>query len=144
MHYFARNPTVFFRVQDEYSQAQYRKHKGILSRNQSNASFDPRFFKTKQNIQDHLDWASRKPSAYISVYSDWSTANREATRRLADGHRDVVIWKIDTRKGHRVVQYRNIRLLALRCGIWVPRKAWSNSEHEWLFLHAVPESMITR
>jgi hypothetical protein len=130
MPYLGRNPTVFFRVQDEYSQAQYCEHRGILSKNQSHASFDPRLSKTRQTIQDHLDWASRKSSAFISVYSDWATANREARRRLADGHENVVIWKIDTRKGHRTAQYRNIRPLALRCRIWVPHKAWNNSEHE--------------
>jgi hypothetical protein len=144
MPYLGGNPTVFFRVQDEYSQAQYREHRGILSKNQSNASFDPRLSKTRQTIQDHLDWASRKSSAFISVYSDWATANREARRRLADGHESVVIWKINTRKGHSIAQYRNIRLLALRCRIWVPHKAWNNSEYEWLFLHRVPESMIVR
>jgi hypothetical protein len=144
MPYLGRNPTVFFRVQDEYSQAQYCEHRGILSKNQSNASFNPRLSKTRQTIQDHLNWASRKSSTFISVYSDWATANREARRRLADGHANVVIWKIDTLKGHRKAQYRNIRLLALRCRIWVPDKAWNNSEHEWLFLHQVPESMIVR
>ena len=70
MPYLRRNPTVFFRVQDEYSQAQYCEHRGILSKNQSYASFDPRLSKTRQTIQDHLDWASRKSSAFISVYSD--------------------------------------------------------------------------
>jgi hypothetical protein len=144
MLYLGRNPTGFFRVQDEYSQAQHCEHRGILSKNQSNASFDPLLSKTRQTIQDHLDWASRKSSTFISVYSDWATANREARRRLADDHENVVIWKIDTRKGHRTTQYRNIRLLALRCRIWVPHKAWNNSEHEWLFLHRVPESMIVR
>jgi hypothetical protein len=144
MPYLGTSPTVFFRVQDEYSQAQYCEHRGILSKNQSNASFDPRLSKTRRTIQDHLDWASRKSSTFISVYSDWATANREARRRLADGHANVIIWKIDTQKGHKKAQYRNIRLLALRCRIWVPDKAWNNSEHEWLFLHRVPESMIVR
>jgi hypothetical protein len=144
MPYLGRNPTVFFRVQDEYSQAQYCEHRGILSKDQSSASFDPRLSKTRQTIRDHLDWASRKSSLFISVYSDWATANREARRRLADGHEDVAIWRIDTRKGFTTAQYRNIRLLALRCRIWVPHKAWNNSEHEWLFLHRVPESMIVR
>jgi hypothetical protein len=67
------------------------QHQGILSENQSNASFDPRLSKTRETIQDHLDWASRKSSAFISVYSDWATANREARHRLANGHKNVVI-----------------------------------------------------
>jgi hypothetical protein len=142
MSYLEGNPSVFFRVQDKDSQAQYHEHSGILSRNQSNASFDPQLSRTRQMIQDHLDWASREPSVYISVYSDWTTAFRDARRRLASGYQDVVIWKIDTRRGCEMTQYRNIRRLARRCEIRVPKKAWNNSEHEWLFLHRVPDSMI--
>jgi hypothetical protein len=142
MPYLGGNLSVFFRVQDEYSQAQYHEHGGILSRNQSNASFDPQLSSTRQMILDHLDWASREPSVFISVYSDWTTALRNARRRLAGGYQDVVIWKIDTRRGCEMTQYRNIRHLARRCGIWVPQKAWNNSEYEWLFLHRVPDSMV--
>jgi hypothetical protein len=144
MSYLGRNPSVFFRVEDDCSQAQRFEHAGILSRNQSNASFHTRLSRTRQSIRDHLDWASREPSVFISVYSDWTTALREARRRLADGHENVVIWKIDTQKGYERARYRNIRLLASRCRIRVPRKAWNNSEHEWLFLHRVPDSMIVR
>lgn len=142
MSYFEEVPSVFFRVQDKYSQAQHREHSGILSRNQSNASFDPYSGETRQAIQDHLDWANRMPSAFISVYSDWTTAYRDARRRVDNGYQDVVIWKIDTREGHEMAQYRNIRRLASTCRIWVPQKAWHNSEHEWLFLHRVPDSMV--
>jgi hypothetical protein len=142
MSYLEGNPSVFFRVQDKDSQAQYHEHSGIISRNQSNASFDPQLSRTRQMIQDHLDWASREPSVYISVYSDWTTALRDARRRLASGYQDVVIWKIDARRGCEMTQYRNIRRLARRCEIRVPKKAWNNSEHEWLFLHRVPDSMI--
>ncbi|KAL2026870.1 hypothetical protein VTO58DRAFT_102851 [Aureobasidium pullulans] len=145
MSYFGKAPSVFFRVQDEYSQAQHREHDGIISRNQSeNASFDPHSGETRQAIQDHLDWASREPSAFISVYSDWTTAYNYAKRRVADGYQDVIIWKIDTREGHEMAQYRNIRRLATTCRMRVPQKAWHNSEHEWLFLHRVPDSMVVR
>ena len=141
---FEENPLVFFRVQDDRSQTQYYKHSGILSRNQSHASFDPRVPETLESIQDHLDWASREPSAYNSVYSDETTAFEEAKRRLANGHEDVEIVEIDTRQGHEMIQYRNVRRMADRYGIWVPEKAWNNSKHEWLFLHRVPDSMIVR
>jgi hypothetical protein len=144
MPYFEQNPLIFFRVQDDGSQTHYYKHSGILSRNQSHASFDPRVPETLESIQDHLDWASREPSAYISVYSDKTTAFVEARRRLANGHKDVVIVEIDTREGHEMVQYRNVRRMAHRYGIWVPEKAWNNSKYEWLFLHRVPDSMIVR
>jgi hypothetical protein len=123
MPYFEENPLVFFRVQDNGSQAQYCKHTGILSRNQSHASFDPCLPETQQSIQNHLDWASREPSAFISVYSDLTTAFEEAGRRLVNGHEDVVIMEIDTREGHEMAQYRNIRRLAHRCGMWVPQRA---------------------
>jgi hypothetical protein len=144
MAYQGRAPSIFFRVQDEYSRAQYHQHEGILSENQSTASFDPHSYVTQRRIQSHLDWSSRNPSAFISVYSEWEPALKEARRRLADRREDVVIWKIDTRKGDEEAQYRNIRLLASKCDIWVPQKAWNNSEHEWLFLHRVPTSMIVR
>ncbi|KAH0359360.1 hypothetical protein KCU65_g10007, partial [Aureobasidium melanogenum] len=123
MPYFGETPLVFFRVQDDGPQAQYCKHTGMLSRNQSHASFDPCLPETQQSIQNHLDWASREPSAFIS-------------------HEDVVIMEIDIREGHEMAQYRNIRRLAHRCGIWAPQRAWNNSKHEWLFLHRVPEYMI--
>jgi hypothetical protein len=144
MAYFEECPSVFFRVQDEYSQAQYCEHSGILSKNQSNASFDPCLPETRQSLRDHLDWANKKPSPFISVYSDQATALRDARRRLADGYEDVVIWEIDTRRGPETSQYRKIRLLASIYRIWIPRKAWNNSEHEWLFLHRVPDCMIVR
>jgi hypothetical protein len=142
MSYPEENPSVFYRVQDKGSQARYHEHSGILSRNQSNASFDPQLSSTRQAILHHLNWASEEPSVYISVYSDWTKALRDARRRLASGYQDVVIWKIDTRRGCEMTQYRNIRRLARRCEIRVPKKAWNNSEHEWLFLHRVPDSMI--
>jgi hypothetical protein len=144
MAYHGRTPSVFFRVQDEYSRAQHHEHRGILSANQSNASFDTRLRKTRRTIQDHLDWSSKKPSPYVSVYSDWETALREARRRLADGHEEVVIWKIDTRKGDEKAQYRNIRPLAHKSGIFVPKRAWNNSTYEWLFLHRIPTSMVVK
>jgi hypothetical protein len=50
-------------------------------------------------------------------------AFEEARRRLANGHKDVVIVEIDNREGHEMVQYRNVRRMAYRYGIWVPEKA---------------------
>ncbi|THW79658.1 hypothetical protein D6D18_09278 [Aureobasidium pullulans] len=100
MPHVEENPLVFFRVQDDGSQTQYCKHSGILSRNQSRASFDPRVPETLESIQDHPDWASREPSAYISVYSDETTAFGEARRRLTIEHEDVV-WRSTLDKGTR-------------------------------------------
>lgn len=95
-------------------------------------------------VEDHLDWWSGIPSPFISVYSKRWRAEQEADRRVGDGHRDIVIWEIDTNKAKYAVQYRNLRRFAWNSGIDIPDCALKNSEYEWIFLNRIPDAMIVQ
>lgn len=138
-------PTIFFRVQDEYSRARYDPRNGLFSEEERlNITFNPKSPRTCDMVESHLDWYSQTPSTFISVYADYHSARQEAYRRADDGHKGVVLWKIDTQEGDFKAQYRNARLLADKCKVRIPKRAWNNSENEWFFLYHIPKGMMVK
>ena len=75
------------------------------------------------------------------MYCDEEVAFREAERRVGEGRKDVRVYKIITQKTERM-EYRNIRLLAERLGLYIPERAWNNSKYEYIVLHHIPDSAI--
>jgi hypothetical protein len=39
-------------------------------------------------------------------------------------------------------EYRDIRLLAEKLGFDISKRAWNNSEYEYVFLHHVPDTAV--
>lgn len=105
-------------------------------------TFDPQSPRTCEMLESHLDWYSRTPSTFISVYSSLEWAEIEARRRLKAGYEDVVILIINTQRGPFRAEYRNVTRLAEKCHVEIPKEAEHNSEYEWLFLHYIPAVMI--
>ena len=58
------------------------------------------------------------------------------------GKKEVVIFVIDTSQELGKAQYRDLRKLAVKFGLWIPYKSWHNSEYEWVFLEHIPDHMI--
>jgi hypothetical protein len=92
--------------------------------------------KLKDAIRRHLDWSYRRPTPFISAYSDYSPAEREARHRMRAGMRDVTIWKIrvpreDNRCG---MMWQMVNRLQGELGFWIEDRAFHNA----LFLHRIP------
>ncbi|KAI1302215.1 hypothetical protein F5Y03DRAFT_212459 [Xylaria venustula] len=135
------SPRVFWRVEDEDSQAQTR-NSGIRAAGVG-GDFRRLSLELRQCLERHLDWSDRTPSPFISAYCDEDAANREVNRRLDRGKRRITITKIDvTDLDYGTVQYRNLRKLAKNLDLWVHELAWNNSEHEYIFLHYIPREAI--
>ena len=139
---------LFYRVEDEYSQARTADERGIWPGDR-HASVD---FKARhgrklkalvRHVMNHLDWSNRRPTPFISMYNDDTVAFEEAKRRKRRGMKKVTITVVDVRKVYRRVQFRNVRLLARRLRCRIPEKAWHNSEYEYIFLHHIPDRAVT-
>jgi hypothetical protein len=137
-----RAPTTFFRVESESSCARQREGRGIVAQRRSTLKFSWDCSEIQEMVLNHLDWWSQIPSPFISVYSDRKRAEQEADRRVKTGQVDVVIWEINTKKAKNKAQYRNLRRLAKKGGIKIPKVARNNSKYEWLFLNKIPDAMI--
>jgi hypothetical protein len=137
---------IYYRVEDEGSQAITRPRKGVSAPGRAKIDFDASDGRAlrdlKRNVKNHIDWRSRYTSSLISTYDDAKVAFKEAERRMRCGRRNVTITVIDVRKVFWQVQYRNLRLLADRWSIRIPRKAWHNSEYEYIFLHYIPQRAV--
>lgn len=136
----------YYRVEDERSQAVTRPGRGIRAPGQAAIDFRARYGHSLRvlnlNVSKHIDWQSRYISSFISTYRDEEAAWAEAERRVARGRQNVTITVIDARKVYGKVEYRNLRHLAHELNILIPRKAWHNSKHEYVFLRHVPERAV--
>ena len=82
---------------------------------------------------------------FLSVYSDRETAWAEAKRRERRGRVEVRILEIDVSQCPKgTMQYRNVRKLAKKLGVWIPDEAWHNSLYEYVFLHRIPSDAIVQ
>ena len=140
-------PSKFYRVEDDDSQARTIYGKGVLARNTDtyidfSAKDDGPLEELIWTLEQHLCWSSGYPSPLISVYGEKITAIKEAERRKREGKQNVTITKINVRKLRGKAQYRNARKLADRVRCWIPKRAWHNSKHEWLFLHCIPQCAV--
>ncbi|KAH7072735.1 hypothetical protein BKA63DRAFT_515577 [Paraphoma chrysanthemicola] len=140
---FIRAPREFFRVEDASSRASYIEGKGIYAEDDYTwVDFDSTGARLFAQIGQHLQWANKHPTPFISAYSDEDVAWREAERRCLDGKKDVRIYTINTNRRGKAIEYRNIRRLAKKVGLWIDDQAWNNSKYEYIFLHHIPKSMI--
>ncbi|EOA85396.1 uncharacterized protein SETTUDRAFT_42465 [Exserohilum turcica Et28A] len=136
-------PHILYRVEDESSRARYIDDTGIFAEDtDTDVNFTAKTNTLLHLIAQHLDWRNREATPFISMYSDEDVAWREAERRVRTGKQDVRIYKIDTYACEERTEYRNIRLLAKKLGLYIHEEAWNNSMHEYIFLHFVPESAI--
>jgi hypothetical protein len=138
---------LFYRVEDEYSQARTAGGRGIWPGDR-HARVD---FKARQgwkhkalvrHVMNHLDWGNRRPTPFISMYNDDTVAFEEAERRKRRGMRKVTITVVDVKKVYGRVKFRNVRQLAHRLRCQIPEKAWHNSEYEYIFLHHIPDRAV--
>jgi hypothetical protein len=143
MSYYLRAPTKFFRVEDASSRASYVRRKGIFAEDEDAwVDFDRAGARLFAQVEQHLRWANRRPTPFISAYSDEEVAWNEAERRCCVGKQDVRIYVIDTERKVEPIEYRHIRGLANMVGLDIDEKAQNNSEYEYVFLHYIPEDLI--
>ncbi|KAG8416392.1 hypothetical protein J3458_006982 [Metarhizium acridum] len=137
----------FYRVEDEYSQAVTTPGKGISAVGRASinlsAMYGPQAEVLRYNLENHLEWSSDYASPFISTYDDEEVAFSIAEGRKENlGRQHVTVTKIDVSKVHGQVEFRELRPLAWRLGLRIPEKAYHNSEHEWIFLHDIPERAV--
>lgn len=138
-------PHVFYRVEDASSRARYSRGHGIWAEDaDTEVNFGWKDAVLRAQVARHLDWSDDHPSPFISMYSEKSSAQREAKRRLNAKQRNVRIYKIDMSKRNKRTEYRNIRRLAQALFCRIPYRAWNNSEHEYICYRHVPASAIVR
>jgi hypothetical protein len=136
-------PRVFYRVEDADSSARYVEGKGILAADtETVVHFANKGDTLLRQVKQHLHWGNRRPTPFISTYCYKSAAWREAKRRAERGKEDVAVYKIDMNRARERAEYRDIRRLASELGLYIEPNAWNNSEHEWIFLHCVPEEAV--
>ena len=93
----------------------------------------------KQAIEAHIDWWSRQPSCFLSVFSDEQHARNWAKQR-EQTQSEVYIYEINTTKLPIDAFVLGIDLLKVTLGIVHP-----SSTHELLFLHRIPaQAMISK
>lgn len=136
-------PRVFYRVEDTSSRARYIDGEGIFAEDTDTVvRFANKGTALLDQIEQHLDWGNRHPTPFISTYCEESVAWREAERRLGQGKENVTIYKIDMDESYERAEYRDVRLLAKRLGLYINDYAWHNSMYEWIFLHHVPDNAV--
>ncbi|KAH7395387.1 hypothetical protein DE146DRAFT_659918 [Phaeosphaeria sp. MPI-PUGE-AT-0046c] len=144
-YYNQAAPTELFRVEDSDSSAIYVHRKGIFAgADRARVDFNSTEDHLFRVLKKHLDWDNRSATPFISAYADKEAAKAEARRRKAEGKQDVRIYVINTNRRGAAVEYRNVRRLAKKVGLFISKKAWHNSEHECIFLHHIPERMVVR
>ncbi|KAK8932782.1 hypothetical protein H634G_07096 [Metarhizium anisopliae BRIP 53293] len=137
----------FYRVEDEHSQAVTTPGKGISAAGRADLNLSAmhgnQAEELRWNLQNHLDWSSNYESPFISAYDDEDVAFSIAEGRKEKlGREHVTVTKIDVSKVHGQIEFRELRPLAERLGVWIPDKAYHNSECEWIFLHDIPDEAV--
>lgn len=142
---------VFWRVTDDSSAVPYLPRYGFSAGiKRSPMTLDPEVWteyqerKLKDAIRRHLDWSYRRPTLFVSVYSDYSTAEREAWRRMRAGMRDVTIWEIRVPQGDNDGwrMWKTVNRLQWELGFWIEDRAFHNAKYEALFLHRIPSRYV--
>jgi hypothetical protein len=145
MFYRPSAPTEFFRVEDASSRAFYVRGEGIFAEDRyAWVDFDRAKARLFDQVKRHLRWANRRPTPFISAYSNEDAAWSEAERRCRVGKQDVRIYIIDTERKVEPIEYRHIRGLANMVGLDIDEKAQNNSEYEYVFLHYIPKNLIVK
>jgi hypothetical protein len=141
-------PDKFYRVFNDSSQSQYDDEYGFVAANSSLClrMFSPRSEQQEDKIiralHEHLDWANRDTTPFISVYSSKSAAFACANGQLNNGRTGVTVAYID--RGKLSEDYlRKVRKLADELKYEIPDAAWDNSEFEWIVLHRIPTHAVS-
>ena len=135
-------PYILFRVEDDESRARYYGRAGLFAEDRNTrVDFDSWDEELLSEVEAHLDWGNRVPTPFISMYCDEDVAHREAERRVRAGKNNVRVYEIDMR-GHKHREWRNVRRLAKRLDLDIPKRALNNSKYEYIFLHHVPHSAV--
>ena len=86
---------LFYRVEDECSQARTIDGRGIWSRDRCarvdfKAWHGPKLEALGRHVTNHLDWSNRRPTPFISTYKNIGVAFEEAKRRKRRGMKKVI------------------------------------------------------
>lgn len=141
------SPNVFYRVVDSQSQSKDVTRSGLRAGNiKKDITFNTlRRYESKKfarELRKHLDWSNRDATVFISVYDDKDRALEEVERRLRRGCQEVKMMVIDIDGFGGTMQFRNLRRLAEKHGVWIEDHAFRNSEHEWVFLKQIRRGAI--
>jgi hypothetical protein len=90
----------------------------------------------KQAVEAHIDWGSRRPSCFLSVFSDERHALNWAKQREKTQF-EVYIYKIDSTKLPVDACVLDMNSLKVELDIVHP-----SSTHELLFLHRIPAQAV--
>jgi hypothetical protein len=133
---------VFWRVEDEDSQATTTPRDGILSAPESDLTFEVKYEwqrkRLRKSLVNHSNWGCRQPSPFISVYGNEDWAFNEARRRQRDGRYNVTVTEIDLELLDNRVEFRNAAKLANTPGLRTSDEEWRTAVGEFLFINCVP------
>jgi len=100
----------------------------------------------KRAVANHASWASKQPSCFLSVFSNWQHAYNWAQKITSNGSRlcepPVVIHTIKCSllpSSCVVLEMEHLRR------VWPgPLAFHEHSRNEWIFLHKIPKQAITK
>lgn len=140
----------FWRVQSKYSQARLFSGDGIHARDRTDIDLNAGAGTSEGNqlagcLEKHLDWGSRCPSPFISVYNNKGMAFGEATRRREqNGEMDVIVIEMDLTDFLGRFKYRNAARLAHKLHVEIPEIASYTAKREYIFANHIPQCAIVK
>jgi hypothetical protein len=137
-------PTILYRVEDEHSRARYVEEEGIRAENKkTRVDFRHPSWELCKQLKNHINWSNRDATVLISTYSNKNVAIREAKRRVKGGKKEVVVYKINSRKKKGApMEYRELQPLMRKLKLEIPECARNNSKYEYVVLYNVPDSAV--
>ena len=136
----------FWRVTDANTAAKYHRGNGFIAGEPHavvtlNPSTPLEVEDTKMYILQHLNWRNRRPTPFISVYTDFETAENEALRRRKESKKDVVLWEICL-DDEDDLEWGTMYKLKGDLGFWIQEYAFHNAKYEALIVHHIPRNFV--
>jgi hypothetical protein len=136
MHDSNETPRYYYRVVDDKSHCKYDQDEGFVA-SIPNAVYNPNHWNAKRELEQHMNWANRDPTPFISVTVSREQAIHYALQRMEWGNGSVLIAKIDhSRLKEENIHIHRARDLVQATGAEIEPIA--DNPHEYLCVRRIP------